>query len=327
MRKILILGAGSVFGNLNARHLLEDRNTKVFAVGRNPRLPEPFSLAVGEGDENYEYHQLHIVFELDRLKRLITDNKINIVINYAALAYANSWFGAQHYFRTNAGFVAELVDFLADQDFFEYFLQIGTSEVYGSTKEPATEDVIQPTSPYAVSKLAADLHLQAMSSVRGFECSIIRPSNCFGEGQYLYRILPKLILNILERKKFPLEGGGKAEKSFMHVENLFSAVDKILELKPQGSVFNCGPTQPISMLDLTYKTCQLMNVDPNEVIQIVEGRAYEDSKYWLDSTKLSAFASWEPHVSLEDGIHRMIEWVSTYKNELSKVDSKFILRA
>ncbi len=327
MTRVMILGAGSVFGNLHAQHLLKRKNTRIYAVGRNPRLPEPFTLGVGENDSNYEYHQLHIVFEMERLKELIIKNQITTIINYAALAYANSWFGAHHYFRTNASFVAELVDFLADQDFFEYFLQIGTSEVYGSTKAPATEDVIQPTSPYAVSKLAADLHLQSMSLVRGFPCSIIRPSNCFGEGQYLYRILPKLILNVLEGKTFPLEGGGKAEKSFMHVENLFSAADKVLDLKPSGSIFNCGPEQPISMANLAHKTCELMAVDPADVLQVVEGRAFEDARYWLDSTKLTEFANWKPHVTLDDGIIRMIDWVTKYKTELGKSDAKFVLRA
>ena len=106
-----------VFGNLNVQYLLENTDDNIIAVGRNPRLGKEFSLGVGDNNDKYQYKQIHMVFEIEKLKKIIKENKVNIIINYAALAYADSWFDAHHYFRTNSYFVAELVDFLCGLDF------------------------------------------------------------------------------------------------------------------------------------------------------------------------------------------------------------------
>ena len=324
---ILILGAGGVFGNLNAKYILKNSDDNVFAIGRNPRLGSEFSLGVGLGSQRYEYHQIHMVFELEKLKKFISKNKINIIINYAALAYANSWFDPQHYFRTNTLFVSELTNFLAGLDRFDYFLQIGTSEVYGSTLKPADEKVISPTSPYSISKLSADLFLQSMSKVRDFPCSIIRPSNCFGEGQYVYRIIPKAMLYILKGKKFPLEGGGKAMKSFMHVENLCSAVELILQSRPKGQIYNCGPEKAISMAKLVQKICKVLEVEFDDHVEIVQARTFEDSIYWLDSGKIKTELGWNLTLGLEEGLSKMHNWVCSYQKELNAANISFELRA
>ncbi len=324
---ILILGAGGVFGNHNAKFLLENTRDNIIAVGRNPRLGPEFTLNVGVENNQYEYHQIHMVFELEKLKKLIKSRKINIIINYAALAYANSWDEPQHYFRTNSLFVAELVDFLGTIDFFDYFVQIGTSEVYGSTEEPAVETLIAPTSPYSVSKLGADMFLQSMSSVRGFPTSIIRPSNCFGEGQYVYRILPKVILYLLQGKEFPLEGGGTAEKSFMHIDNVSNAVNLILTQRPAGEIYNCGPNAPISMKALVERVCFLMGASFEKSVTITPGREFEDQRYWLNSEKLKRDLGWDMTVDMDQGLERMITWVKRYQKELGGATTSFELRA
>ena len=324
---ILILGAGGVFGNLNAQYILETTDSNVFAVGRNPRLGSEFSLDVGNEAEKYEYHQIHIVFEIEKLKTFIKENKINIIINYAALAYADSWSDPQHYFRTNTLFVSELVNFLSNLDHFDYFLQIGTSEVYGATQEPADESMIAPTSPYSISKLAADLFLQSMNNVRGFPCSIIRPSNCFGEGQYTYRIIPKAFLCMLNGRRFPLEGGGAAMKSFMYVENLYSAVNLILEMRPRGQIYNCGPDKAISMADLVREICVVMGKTYEDAIEITEGRMFEDSIYWLNSEKIKTELGWKQTISLQKGLLKMYKWARLYSTKLNNKEVKFELRA
>ena len=167
----------------------------------------------------------------------------------------------------------------------------------------------------------------SMASVRKFPCSIIRPSNCFGEGQYVYRILPKLILSVLNRQKFPLQGGGTAQKSFMHVENLCKANDLILTNRPIGEVFNCGPKDAISMASLAKKTIEMMGEDFEACIEISAGREFEDDIYWLDSSKIEEQLDWELSVSLENGLERMISWVAQNKDELTRAASVFELRA
>ena len=66
---ILILGAGGVFGNHNAKFLLENTRDNIIAVGRNPRLGPEFTLNVGVENNQYEYHQIHMVFELEKTQQ------------------------------------------------------------------------------------------------------------------------------------------------------------------------------------------------------------------------------------------------------------------
>ena len=95
---------------------------------------------------------------------------------------------------------------MSKKKYLKKFLQIGTSELYGPVTNPVDEKYpINPTSPYSVSKLAADMHLETMFNVRNLPMNIIIPSKGYGSGQLLYRLVPKSAYLILKGKKFPLE--------------------------------------------------------------------------------------------------------------------------
>ena len=312
--KYMILGGGGVFANHLAKHLL-DKWEEVVAVGRGKRK-ECFSLGVGEGNKNYQYHQIHIVREMDRLLALIKAEKPDFIINFAALAYANSWDAPELFYNTNLMAPVALLQHTKDIK----FVQISSSEVYGSTITPATEDApLNPTSPYAVSKLATDLHLKTLDQ----PFNIVRPSNCYGEGQYTYRIIPKAILYMLKGKPFPLQGGGIAEKSFMHAQDLANAVETICFYGRQGETYNVGSDLPISMRGLVEEVRRQLGFGE---IEVAEGRAKEDSKYWIDSSKMKLLG-WRPRVDLERGIAGMIEWCYKYKEDLMQEPDTYELRA
>lgn len=329
MKNILILGGGGVFANHIAKHFLDLGYDKVVAVGRNPRLPECHTLGIGVCDSRYEYHQIHMVFEQKRLFELMEKVKPNLILNYAALAYANSWNDSSLFYDTNLVSVVKIAEFLKHTDYLESFIQIGTSEMYGpSVDKPAKEqDIPNPTSPYAVSKLALDMHLDTLWSVEGFPMNIVRPSNCYATGQYVYRIIPKAILYLLSGKRFPLEGGGVAEKSFMYVDDLNSAIQLIIDKNIQGETFNVGPKDAISMRAITKEICTQLNFSFEDHIEITPGRVGEDRKYWIDSSKIENTLGWEPKVSFEEGISRMIRWIKHYKEDLMKTSDTFTLRA
>src|SRR5260370_33160408 len=93
--------------------------------------------------------------------------KPQVIINFAAqgegaTSLKHSW----RYFETNCVALVKLTEQLQSRDYLERFIQIGTSELYGSVEHAAREDEpIKATSPYAASKAAVDMHLM---SVRRF---------------------------------------------------------------------------------------------------------------------------------------------------------------
>src|SRR5690242_8800085 len=156
-----ILGGGGSFGTHAALYLLDHAAPrKVIGIGRNPLRPEPFSLGI-EKREGYAYHARHVTHELDLLLDLLDREKPEIIVNFAAQGEgAVSWKQSWRFFETNAMALARLAEELTKRDYLERFIQIGTSELYGSVDFAAKETTpLQPTSPYAASKAAFDWYL------------------------------------------------------------------------------------------------------------------------------------------------------------------------
>src|SRR4051812_25544064 len=128
--KWMILGGGGVFAVHLARHLLDNKDTsRVISVGRNPQPPAPYMLGVGDGsDDRFRFEQCHILFESDRLFRLMDEEKPDVIVNFAALAYATSWEDSTRYYETNVVALARIAEWLTGKDWLHRFVQIGTSE-------------------------------------------------------------------------------------------------------------------------------------------------------------------------------------------------------
>ena len=178
MKKYLILGGGGSFGIHAAKYLLKMPNvSKVIGVGRNILRPEHFSLNI-EKEEKFEYIAYHITYELDLLLDYLDKEKPDIIVNFAAQGEgAVSWKNSWRFFETNSMALAKLTEALQTRTWLERFIQIGTSEMYGSVEHAAKEDEpIKPTSPYAASKVAFDLYLLSIKDKYLFNshCSISR---------------------------------------------------------------------------------------------------------------------------------------------------------
>jgi dTDP-glucose 4,6-dehydratase len=209
----------------------------------------------------------------------------------------------------------------------ERFIQIGTSELYGSVQHAAKEDdPIRPTSPYAASKAAFDLYLLSVASVLKFRMNIIRPSNAYAPGQQLHRVIPRAVLCGLTGQKLPLQGGGRAEKSYMHARDLARAIHLVSEKAPLGRVYNAGPERPISIRHLVEKTADALGIPFEQLCEITPDRLGQDSRYWLDSSAIKRDVGWEPQISLEDGLREMVDWGREYVGQLRGVSTNYVLR-
>ena len=150
-------------------------------------LREPaFSLDIQKKDR-FRYLARHTTYELDLLLEFLDEEKPEIIINYAAQGEgAVSWKNSWRFFETNSMGLARFAEELNNRSWLKHFIQIGTSEMYGSVNRAVKEDEpIKPTSPYAASKVAFDMYLLSISNFLNFPMSIIRPSNCYCPGQLL----------------------------------------------------------------------------------------------------------------------------------------------
>ena len=325
-----ILGGGGSFGIHAAKYLLSHahEDSKVIGIGRNPLRPEPFSLGV-DASPRYEYRAFHITHELDLLMEYLDQEKPEVIINFAAQGEgAVSWKHSWRFFETNSMALARLTEELAKRDWMERFIQIGTSEMYGSVDHAVTEDEpIKPSSPYAASKVAFDMHLMCVHKQLGFPMNIIRPSNAYCPGQLLHRIIPKAIVCGLTGQKLPLHGGGKAEKSYIHARDLARAIYLVSEKAPLGAVYNAGPTDPTSIREVVNRCAHALGIAFEDLVEEAGERLGQDSRYWLDSSAIEKAVGWEQEIDWGEGLDEMVQWGQQYLDQLRDWPMDYQLRA
>jgi len=328
MKTYAILGGGGSFGIHTALYLLEQPDVKkVIGIGRNPLRPEPFSLNI-ERHPKYSYHAYHVTYELDLLLELLDREKPEIIVNYAAQGEgAVSWKHSWRFFETNSMGLARLAEALMPRTWLERFIQIGTSEMYGSVSHATKEDEpIKPTSPYAASKVAFDMYLMSVHKFLQFPMNIIRPSNAYCPGQLLHRVIPRAVISGLLKKKLPLHGGGRAEKSYIHARDLGRAIHLVANNAPIGSTYNAGPLQPTAIRTLVEKTAEALDMRFEDLCEVTEDRLGQDSRYWLDSGAIKRDVGWEAEISLDEGLKEMVAWGRKYLDQLRDWPMDYVLR-
>lgn len=324
-----VLGGGGSFGLHTSKFILDHADPEsVLSVGRNVPKLECFHLNVGKGDKRYSYHTYHIYYEQDLLLELLDKVKPQIIVNYAAQGEgAASWKNSWRFFETNCVALAKLTEELQKRDYLERFIHIGTSEMYGSVDTASDEETpIKPSSPYAASKVAFDMHLQSIHKFLKFPMNVIRPSNAYGPGQQLHRVVPKAIVSGLTGKKLPLHGGGRAEKSYIHNRDVASAVLAVAEKGQLGEIYNAGPKEPTSIRRVVELCAEALGMPFEQLCEVTGDRLGQDSRYWLDCTKIKAHTGWEPSVSWEEGLADMVQWGKTYLDVLKELSTDFVMR-
>jgi dTDP-glucose 4,6-dehydratase len=327
-KKYMILGGGGSFGIHTAAYLLDHANPKkVIGVGRNPLRSDAFSLGI-DSRPKFEYHTRHITYELDLLLELIDVEKPEIIINFAAQGEgAVSWKHSWRFFETNSMALARFTEELMARNWLERFIQIGTSEMYGSVNHPTSElEPIKPTSPYAASKVAFDMYLESVFKFLHFPMNIIRPSNAYCPGQLLHRVIPKAVLCGLTGQVLPLHGGGRAEKSYIHARDLARAIHIVSEKAPLGEIYNTGPLNPTSIREVVERNANALSIPFEKLCTMTDDRLGQDSKYWLDSSKIKKDLGWVPEIDWDEGLAEMVAWGRKYLPEIRNVPTDYILR-
>ena len=319
MTTYLLLGGGGVFGLHMAKYLLSLPETRrVVNTGRS--LVGDGAISVGLNDTRYAYTRVRI--DDNGLLSYVAYHPTDFIINFAAQGEsAASWTNSHAYFETNAVALARLVEQLISDKWAGKFIQIGTSELYGSVSKPADELApLVPTSPYAASKAAADMYLQSVAD--HIRMNIVRPSNAYGPGQRLHRIIPRAVVCGLTGRRIPLNGGGQARKSYIHATDLARAVHIVAHHGVAGEIYNVGPPLPVTIRDIVEWIAASLDLEMAALVDETPARPGEDSQYWLDNSKVKALG-WSQTISLHEAIEKMYGWVRMYRDELLSLSDSY----
>jgi dTDP-glucose 4,6-dehydratase len=326
--RIAIIGSNSFSGASFARHCLE-QGLEVLGASRSDepaRCFLPYRWLPAAQQKNFRFVRADLNCELDPLMTALDAFQPDAVVNFAAQGMvAQSWAQPAHWYQTNVVANVLLHDRLRRANWLKNYVHVGTPEVYGSTSGVITESApFNPSTPYAASRAACDLHLRTFFNQYQFPVTWTRAANVYGPGQQLYRIIPRTILSIKLGQKLQLHGGGHSVRSFIHIDDVASATLAIAQRAPAGECYHLSTARFISIRALVEMICQMMEADFAKVAQITEDRPGKDAAYTLDSTKARQALGWNDTVALENGVRATIAWVDEHIDEIRRQPFDYI---
>lgn len=313
MSAVLVLGSNSFSGASFARHLLM-RGLDVIGASRSPEAPEvflPYKWLTKEQQARFRFVQLDLNHNLEMLERLIRDERIQVIANFAAQSMVGeSWDKPDDWMQTNVVSVARLAERLRHIDFLEKYIHVTTPEVYGSTNGWIAEDTpFNPSTPYAVSRAAGDMLFKIYRETFGLPVVSTRAANVYGPGQPLYRIIPRTIFFLLTGRMLELHGGGVSTRSFIHIDDVSRATWQIAQHAPVGETYHISTDHSIAVKDLVALICEKLNKPFDAHVKVVGERPGKDSAYWLKSEKLRSKLGWADTIGLERGLDETLAFV------------------
>jgi dTDP-glucose 4,6-dehydratase len=299
---------------------------EVLGISRSPELHPVFLAYSGHKNDNFSFNQLDLNQNLDGVISAFDNFHPDYVVNFAAQGMvAQSWETPGDWFQTNAVATIKLHDELRKFDWLKRYIHISTPEVYGSCEGLVREDhSFSPSTPYAVSRAAADMSLLSFIKAYDFPAVFTRVANVYGEHQQLYRIIPRTILYFLTSKKLQLHGGGTSVRSFIHIDDVCKGTQRAAEEGKTGEVFHFATQRNISIRSLVELIAERLGVRFEDHIEDTGERLGKDAAYLLDCTLAKERFQWQSEISLEEGLDRTTRWVQDNLDELVRQPQNYI---
>ena len=196
-------------------------------------------------------------------------------------------------------------------------LHFSTDEVYGDIEDGShTEtDILKPSNPYSATKAAADMLVLAWARTYNIPYIIVRPTNNYGIGQYVEKLIPKACKFLQLNRKIPLHNNGTPIRNWLHAEDTANAVIKIIESGVSNEIYNIAggfeQTNMETVRKLIYVLTNGQEYDINQYVDTSFSRAGQDLRYALDDSKLRSLG-WEPEKVFDDELPNIVNY---YKNK------------
>lgn len=228
------------------------------------------------------------------LEYLIKKYNFTTVFHFAAQSHVdNSFEDPVSFTVNNVTGTHVLVDSFRIHNPNVEFIHFSTDEVYGenTTETGFTEEtVLNPTNPYAASKAAAEMIVQSYVKSFGMNIKIIRCNNVYGPNQYPEKLIPKFIKILKNGGKCTIHGRGSVKRSFIHVDDVCSAVITIWKKAPKSEIYNISSDYEYSVMDITKLIIKNITGQDeyDEHIVYVNDRPFNDESYLNDCSKLKS---------------------------------------
>lgn len=316
--RIFITGASGFIGSHFTRRLVSEGaevhvlNASVSSVYPGRLVDLRRSISVHEGN----------LIDHGALHRILKNVRPQVIVHLGAYTHvAKSWQRIDECFQVNVLGTVNLLEAAADVG-YERLVNVGSSEIYGGIEVPFREDAAPfPTSPYSVSKYAAERICQITRTGQERPIVMVRPFNTYGPAQATDRIVPEIIVRALQRQPLKLTTG-RQTREFNHVDDICDGLTRLISTPGiDGELFNLGCGEEVSVRDLTELILGMLDDPVEPQFGALPHRPNEIWRMVSDSSKARTLLGWAPQLSLHDGLRRTVDW---YEEELKQKGSPYV---
>lgn len=249
--------------------------------------------------------------------KVIKENKIDVVVNFAAESHVeNSIKAPQPFIDTNITGVRVLLDACKKHN-VKRFHQVSTDEVYGELKDgdPSFLETspLKPTNPYSISKAAADLLVLSYNKMFNLDTTISRCSNNYGIYQHKEKFVSKSIQDVINNRNITVHGDGKNIRDWINVLDHCEGIKRIIESGRSGEIYNIGSSGEKTNLEVA-KTILSCFKSSKSKIEFVKNRKNNDYRYSINYDKISKELGYKPKYTFENSLQTIIDWYKQNSN-------------
>jgi dTDP-glucose 4,6-dehydratase len=305
-------GAGFIGSHFVDLQLNQYESESIVVLDKFTYAADRENLATWEGDDRLTVIEGDIASPSD-ITAIFENYSIDAVVNFAAESHVDrSIVDSSPFIQTNVAGTVALLDATRIYQ-IEKFVQISTDEVYGSIGEGTFDELalLNPSSPYAASKAAADLMCVCYFTTHSIPVSIIRSSNNYGTRQYPEKLIPLMIQKIVAGELLPVYGDGKNVRQWTHVRDNIAAVDRVLRSGVPGRIYNAASTDHIPNIELVNLIIEIVeNFESSyePAISFVEDRLGHDFRYSINADRITTELNWDQQIKFRIGLEETVRW-------------------
>ena len=332
LSSLMVSGGAGFIGSALIRYLFgrKDFTGRIVNVDKLTYAGNPAGLLEVErshgdgGSGRYAFERADIA-DLDRMKEILRRYEVDTVIHLAAETHVDrSIHGPAEFIRTNIVGTFALLE--AARDYWQasdgrLFHHVSTDEVYGSLGPEGSfceETPYDPRSPYSASKAGSDHLVAAYYHTYGLPVTRSNCSNNYGPYQFPEKLIPLMILNMLEGKKLPVYGDGRNVRDWLYVEDHADAIWRIVREGEEGESYNVGGGNEWENIRLVETLCDLVAEETGKspeglraLISHVEDRKGHDRRYAINFDKIRSRLGWQPTHDFHAGLAETVRWYLT----------------
>jgi dTDP-glucose 4,6-dehydratase len=341
MRRLLVTGGAGFIGANFIHYWLENHpKDRLVVLDALTYAGNRASLQSVEHTPNFRFIHGNILNQ-PLVEQLLRDERLDTIVHFAAESHVDrSIAGPDAFIETNVVGTHALLKASRNVWLDEWngkskvrFHHVSTDEVYGTlapNDPPFSEDTpYAPNSPYSASKASSDHLVRSYHETYGLPVSISNCSNNYGPYQFPEKLIPLMIINILQDKPLPVYGDGAQIRDWLYVTDHCRAIKMVLNTDRIGECFNIGGINEWKNIDIVTLVCRLLDQrfadnpklherfpraaharsgTSKELVSFVTDRLGHDRRYAIDPKKAKHELGYSPQETFSSGIKKTIEW-------------------